>query len=231
MKRVKVLLADNEQIFREGLAKILKEHQTIDVVFECNSGEEALARIKESRPDMIVLDDLASNNTPETVKRLLQTVPELKIAVICHPEKKPDVADIIRAGGKACLSKNSSVDDLLKALELISIGRIIISPVFVESFVAQIASLMKTDEENASKRTAPISEREIDIVKLVVEGERNKEIAKRLGISENTVKVHVKNILGKLNLKNRQQLITWAITENWVSVNPNANTGNEANKG
>lgn len=231
MKRIKVLLADNEQVFREGLAKILKEHQKIEVVSECASGEEAVTRVKESKPDMVVLDDLASNNTPETVKQLLQTIPELKIAVICHPEKKPDVAEIIRAGGKACLSKNSSVDDLLKALELISSGRIIISPVFVESFVAQIASLMETDEENASKRTAPISERENDIVKLVVEGETNKEVAKQLGISENTVKVHVKNILGKLDLKNRQQLITWAITENWVSVSPGASARNEANKG
>jgi len=218
MKRIKVLLVDNEQVFREGLAKILKEHQTIEVVSECNSGEEALARIIESRPDMVILDNQADKDMPAIVKQLLVKAPDSKVAVICHREENPDIVGIIRAGGQACLSKSSSVDDLLKAFELISSGRIIISPVFTESFVEQIASLQKTGDENTSERASPISGRELEIVKLVIKGATNKEIAGQLDIAENTVKVHVKNILKKLELKNRQQLITWAITGNWVNV-------------
>jgi DNA-binding NarL/FixJ family response regulator len=167
---------------------------------------------------MIVLDDLSSDNTPDIIKQLRQTVPDLIIAVIGHPEKTPNVADIIRAGGKACLSKTSTADDLLKSLELISRGRVVISPVFVESFVSQIADIEKEDGVRKADKAALISDRELEIVRLVVEGATNKEIARELGISENTAKVHVKNILGKLLLKNRQQLVTRAFKETWVSI-------------
>jgi DNA-binding NarL/FixJ family response regulator len=218
MKKVKLLLADSEPVFREGLAKILLKHQTIEVVSECASGLEAVNHARDSKADMIVLDDLSSDNTPDIIKQLRQTVPDLIIAVIGHPEKTPNVADIIRAGGKACLSKTSTADDLLKSLELISRGRVVISPVFVESFVSQIADIEKGNGVRKADKAALISDRELEIVRLVVEGATNKEIARELGISENTAKVHVKNILGKLLLKNRQQLVTRAFKETWVSI-------------
>lgn len=228
MKRVKLLLADSEPVFREGLTKILSRHQTIELISECATGPEAVRRAKESRPDMVVLDDLSSDDTPDIVKQLIQTLPGLIIAVIGHPEKKPNVADIIRAGGKACLSKTSTADDLLKALELISRGRVIISPVFVETFVTQIAALEKTQTEPGADGTTPVTNRELEIIRLVTEGATNKEIARELAITENTTKVHVKNILGKLMLKNRQQLITRAFKETWVNIKPSSGIGNES---
>ncbi len=219
MKRVKVLLADSEEVFREGLAKILEEQQRIEVVSRCNTGEEAVAKSKEARPDLVVLDDLASDvSTPDIIKRLVESLPRVAVAVICHPEKVVNVVDIIQAGGRACLSKTSSVSDMVKSLDLISRGRIIISPVFAEAFLQEITLLKRDGSKEQPYREHPLSDRELEIVHLIVKGKTNKEIAVQLGIAENTVKAHMKNILGKLELDNRQQLITHAIMEEWVTV-------------
>jgi DNA-binding NarL/FixJ family response regulator len=218
MEPIKVLLVDNEEVFREGLAKLLNEQPHIDVVYHCSNNNEAIKKSKETMPDIILMDSqVAEGQITEAIKDIKKLSPEVKVAIIARPGDQVSSLDIIKSGARAFLAKNISAVDLVKSIELISGGRIIISPLFAEKFINEIA----TSEDLSSKDgvlESILSEREMEVVKLIAEGVTNKEIGERLTITENTVKVHVKNILNKLELRNRQQLAAYAVLQNWVTT-------------
>ncbi len=219
MKQIKVLIADNEEVFREGLARLLKDQPHIEVVCQCGSGKEAIEKSKETKPDVILINSQISDyDALEAVKEIVESSPEVKIAMITRPGVGPDPLRVLKAGARACLAKSISADDLVKSIGLISSGRIIISPVFAEKFLDEIASAEKADSAKAAETKSRLSKREIEIATLIAEGSTNKEIAQKLFIAESTVKVHVKNALNKLELRNRQQLAAYAVLQNWVTA-------------
>jgi len=256
MEPIKVVLIDNEEVFREGIAKILTEQPHIQVIYQGGSSKEAIDKTKKMKPDVILVNSqIPEVNVLTAVKEIRELVPEAKVAMIGRPESGDNPTEALKAGARALLSRSISAADLVKSIELISSGRIIVSPVFVEKFLSEIAggeveqgvtdakkefftngknkaALIstqksidqiigrKTDDGVKDTRAEPeISEREMEVVKLVVQGYSNKEIAQRLLVTENTAKVHVKNILKKLELKNRQQLAAYAVLKDWVSRN------------
>ena len=256
MEPIKVVLIDNEEVFREGVAKLLTEQPHIKVIFQGGSSKEAIEKSKEMKPDVILMNSqIPEGNVLAAVKEIRELVPEAKVAMIGRPESGDNATEALKAGARALLSKSISAADLVKSIELISSGRIIVSPVFVEKFLSEIAGReveeggadtkrelitngritiasistqksidqiigRKTDEGIKDTRAEPeISEREMEVVKLIVRGYSNKEIAQRLFVTENTMKVHVKNILNKLELRNRQQLAAYAVLKDWVTAN------------
>lgn len=219
MEQIKVLIADNEEVFREGLAKLLKDQPHIEVVYQCGTGKEAIEKSKEMKPDVILMNSQISDyDALEAVKEIREHLPEVNVAMIGRPGAGPNPLDILKTGARACLARSISAADLIKSIELISSGRIIISPVFAENFLSEIASAEKADDTKAAETKSSLSPREIEIATLIAEGSTNKEIAQKLFVAENTVKVHVKNILSKLELRNRQQLAAYAVLQNWVTA-------------
>jgi DNA-binding NarL/FixJ family response regulator len=219
MEQIKVLIADNEEVFREGLARLLKDQPHIEIVCQCGGGKEAIEKSKETKPDVILMNSQISEyDALEAVKEIRKCLPEVKVAMISRPEVGPNPLHVLKAGARACLSRSISANDLVKSIELISSGRIIISPVFAEKFLDEIASAEKADDTKAAETKSSLSKREIEIATLIAEGSTNKEIAKKLFIAENTVKVHVKNILNKLDLRNRQQLAAYTVLQHWVTA-------------
>jgi DNA-binding NarL/FixJ family response regulator len=219
METIRVLLVDNEEVFRQGLAKLLNDQPHIEVIYQCGDASEALKKSKEARPDVILIDSKTPEpNVADAVREIMRSSPDAKVAVVSRSGAEPGLLDVMKAGARACLAKSISAADLIKSVELISSGRIIISPVFAEAFLREIVCATDVDDKGGSKSEAGLSEREIEIVKLVTQGATNKEIARALFIAENTVKVHVKNILSKLELRNRQQLVAYAVLRNWVIV-------------
>lgn len=219
MEPIRVLLVDNEEVFREGLAKLLKDQPHIEVVYQCGNGKEAIEKSKETKPDVILMSSqLPDSDALEAVKKIRESSPQMKVAMITRPGERPNPLQILKAGARACLAKSISADALVKAIELISSGRIIIGRTFAEEFLDEIASAEKADGAKVADTKYSLSERETEIARLIAEGSTNKEIAKELFIAENTVKVHVKNILKKLELRNRQQLAAYAVLQNWVTA-------------
>lgn len=220
MKPIRVLLVDSEEVFREGLSRLLREQPCIEVVGQCGSGAEAVAMTGESKPDIVLLDgELAGCCLTEMVQEIRNSSSGVKVVVINRREAKFTPVDMIRAGAHACLSKSITIADLVKALELISSGRIIISRFFAEKFFAEVASLGSGSGNGDDLRTdSGLSDRELEVVKLVAEGATSKEIAQKLTIAENTVKVHIRKILDKVELRNRQQLVAHAVLRRWVIV-------------
>jgi DNA-binding NarL/FixJ family response regulator len=219
MDIIKILLVDNEEVFREGLAKLMSDQPHIEVIYHCSSAKEAVEKVLDTKPDVILVgSQMSEGDAVEIVKEMQKRSPEAKIAMIARPEEGLNPLRIMKSGAKAYLAKNISATDLVKSIELISSGRIIVSPVFAEKFLEEITSIEKDDRAKAVDTKSSLSDREMEIVSLIVEGSTNKEIAQRLFIAENTVKVHVKNILTKLELRNRQQLVAYAVLRNWVTT-------------
>jgi DNA-binding NarL/FixJ family response regulator len=218
-KHIKVLIADNEEVFREGLTKLLQEQPNISVVFQGSAGEEAIRAATERHPDVVLVNGGASQREVlDTVTAMARQAPDAKVAVIAHPEPGTGALNLLKAGARACLAKSISAADLVKSIELISSGRIIISPLFAQEFLGEVVTAEKDDQRVTGDSTGVLSQREMEIVKLIAEGNTNKEIAAKLFIAENTVKAHVKNALHKLELRNRQQLVVYAVLQKWVTT-------------
>lgn len=231
METIRVLLVDNEEVFREGLAKLLNEQPHIDVVYQCDSNTESICKIKETKPHIILMgSQIGEHDITEAISEIKKSTPEAKVAIITRPGDEASSLAMIKSGASACLTKNISVSDLVKSIELISSGRIIISNWFADKFINEVISSTDNIEDKSDKNGLILSKREMEIVQLIAEGVTNKEIAEKLIITENTVKVHVKRILKKLELRNRQQLAAYAVLQNWIN-NTKTITKNEGDTG
>jgi len=214
-KVIKVVVADNEEVFLEGIDKILTEHPYIQVVSRCLNPKEVVAHSRRDKPDVLLLrEEMSGDYTDAIIKEVTSDCPEVKIAIMKQPGEVFDEFNHLKAGAKAYLATNISGEDLIKSIDLISSGRIIISPMFAQQFTGMLS---ENKGSNTSADDKGITEREKEIAEMVAKGKTNKEIASELYIAENTVKMHVKNILGKLELKNRQQLSVYAVLHKWIN--------------
>jgi len=213
MEQVKVLLADNKEIFREGLAKLLQEQEQIEVVSQCFNGKEAIKKAKESEPDVVLMDSNISDcGSKEATQQINKSSPGVKVAMLTDSKDEEELFSAIEAGATGYLLKDMRIGDLVESIDLIGKGEVVVPPSLAGKLVRKVT--LKTKEAEVKEG---LSEREIEILKLLVRGNINKEIAEALFITENTVKVHMKNILGKLQLRNRQQAAAYAVKQGLVT--------------
>jgi len=214
MGRLKVLLADDKEVFREGLARLLEEQEYIEVVSQCANGKQAIKDVKETKTDVVLIDsnilDCGSN---ETTREMKKSSPQVRVAVLTDSKNERDLFSAIESGATGYLQKNTKVEDLVQSIDLIGKGEVVISPPLAEKLVGKFASMRQKEAEEPTGLT----NREREIVKLLPKGLTNKEMAETLFVADNTVKVHVKNILEKLQLRNRQQLAAYAVQEGLVT--------------
>lgn len=220
MEQIKVLLADNKELFREGLVKLLDGQPHIEVVCHCDNGSKAIEKAKETEPDVVLMDiDMPDRDSIEALQCINESLPSTKVAMLTDSEDEEKLFSAIKAGASGYLLKNIGIDALVKSIDLVAEGEVIVSPPLAGKLMSEFAS-MKEEKEAREAREAEsetdLSEREIEILKLVARGATNKEIGQKLIISENTVKVHMKNILEKLRLKNKQQAAVYAVKQGLV---------------
>jgi len=214
MGRLKVLLADDKEIFREGLARLLEEQEYIEVVSQCANGKQAIKDVKETQPDVILIDSNISDcSSNEAAREIKKSSPQVRVAVLTDSENERKLFSAIESGATGYLQKDTKVEDLVKSIDLIGKGEVVVSPPLAEKLVGKFASMRHKEAEEPTGLTG----REVEMVKLLPEGLTNKEMAETLFVTENTVKVHVKNILGKLQLRNRQQLAAYAVQKGLVT--------------
>jgi len=214
MGRLKVLLADDKEVFREGLAKLLAEQEHIEVISQCSNGEQAIKKVEETEPDVVLMDsNISECDSRKATQQINESSSEVKVAMLTDSKSEEELFSAIEAGAIGYLSKYMKVDDLIKSIDLISKGEVVVSPPLAEKLADKFTSI-RTDE--AEGKTT-LSEREVEIIKLLAKGATNKEIAETLFITENTTKVHLKNILQKLQLRNRQQVAAYAVQQGLVT--------------
>jgi len=214
MGSIKVLLLDDKEIIRESLARLLNEQDKIEVVSKCSKVQQVLDEVKRVKPDLVLVnDDLAERESNEAVRMINESDPNIKVAVLTNSLNQKDLISAIESGATGYLHKETKVDDFIESIDIIGKGGVVISPPIAESLGDKL-NLVSDDEE---KKKAGLSDREVEIVRLLAKGATNKKLARDLYIAENTVKVHIKNILQKLQLHNRQQIAAYAVKEGLVT--------------
>jgi len=218
MVPIRVLLADEKELFREGLIKLLESQPHIEVVCQCDNGFKAVEKAKETKPDVVLIDTyIRYCDSFEATQRINEASPGTKVAMLTDSEDEEDLFSALKYGAKGYLLKKIGVDTLIKSIDLIAKGEVIISPSLAGTFLNEFVSMRQEKEAREAEDEDNLSEREIEVLNLVARGATNREIGEELTIAEQTVKVHVKNILEKLQLRNKQQAAAYAVQHGLVA--------------
>ncbi len=208
MAKVKLLLADKSEIFCEGLAKLLEHEPDMEVVCACRTGLEVIERACEYQPDVILIDaELLECRGIETTQRIHERLPNTNIIVLTNSEADCDLLSAVKAGARAYISKDVSVESLIKTITLVAEGEVIVSPPMAARMLAEFNLLKELKDAAKLGDITLLSKREQAVLSLVAQGFTNREIATTLCISEHTAKVHLRNIMEKLHAHTRQQAV------------------------
>jgi two-component system, NarL family, nitrate/nitrite response regulator NarL len=211
MEKIRVLLADDHALFRRGLASLLAHRDDLEVVGEAANGEDAIERARELMPDVVLMDVRMPGMTGlEATRRLKEEMPYVKIVILTVSEDEEDLFAALKGGAQGYLLKNIDPDDLVACLHQVQRGEAPLAP--------SMATKILREFGGSSPRPGPVlTQRERQVLELVARGDANKEVARHLEISENTVKNHLRNILEKLHLQNRVQAVMYALREGLIT--------------
>ena len=207
----RVLLVDDHDIFRTGLRNLLQEQGGVQIAGEAANGSEAVQLVRELAPDVVVMDlNMPSMSGVEATRHITALSPLTKVIVLTISEEDTDVLDAIVAGACGYLLKDSSITDVIAGIHAASVNQSLISPA-IASKVLQRVRATTEDTELAGSIRAELSDRELEVLKLIANGKDNAQIAAELVISPKTVKNHISNILMKLQIQNRIQAAVYAV--------------------
>jgi DNA-binding NarL/FixJ family response regulator len=212
---LRVLLVDDHDLFRTGLRNLLEEEGVL-VVGEAGTGNEALRMVDELAPDVVVMDlNMPGMTGVEATRQIASLAPLARVLVLTISDQDADVMDAILAGACGYLLKDSSIGDLMQGIRSAAVGESLISPT-IASKVLQRVRASSPLPEIAEQIQTQLSEREIEVLKLIANGRDNADIAAQLHISPKTVKNHISNILMKLQIENRIQAAVYAVRSGLV---------------
>lgn len=203
---MRVLVADDHALFRDGLRSLLEAHG-VTVVAEARNGREAVALAREHRPDIVLMDLSMPELNGLAATRLLTTeLPEIAVVVLTASEEDADLFEAVKSGAQGYLQKDLEADRFFALLEGVTRGEPALTPALARKLLGAFA---RPAPEAASPTS--LTAREQEVLELLVQGiTSNRELAKRLFVSENTIKYHLRNILDKLHVENRAQAIAYA---------------------
>ncbi|MGH9150250.1 MAG: response regulator [Acidimicrobiales bacterium] len=216
---IRVLIADDQPLFRRGLNVVLQTEDLIEVVAEAEDGEEAIAKAAEFAPDVVLMDvRMPRVNGIEAARAIRSVAPTTKILMLTVSDEESDLFEAIKAGAVGYLLKEVSVEEVADSVRAVVQGQTLISPSMASKLLAEFLSLDRRVNEKAQYPSPTLTSRELEVLKLVAKGMSNREIADNLYISENTVKNHVRNILEKLHLHSRMEAVIYAVRERLLDL-------------
>jgi DNA-binding NarL/FixJ family response regulator len=211
----RVLLVDDHDLFRTGLRTLLEE-QGIDVVGEAETGTRALEQIRETAPEVVVMDlNMPGISGVEATRQIAMIAPLTRVLVLTISDQDSDIMDAILAGACGYLLKDASIDQLIAGINAAAAGESLVSPA-IASRVLQRLRATSSSPRDAETIRSELSDREIQVLKLIANGKDNAQIAGELHISPKTVKNHISNILMKLQIENRIQAAVYAVRSGLV---------------
>ena len=210
---IRVLIADDQALFRRGLYVVLGTEDGIEVVGEAENGEEAVSKSEELAPDVVRMPKVNGIDAARTIRGI---APTTKILMLTVSDEEDDLYVAIKAGANGYLLKEISVEEVAEAIRAVVQGQSLISPSMASKLLSEFNTLVKKAEEKQQFPAPALTSRELEVLRLVAKGMSNREIADQLYISENTVKNHVRNILEKLHLHSRMQAVMYAVREQLI---------------
>jgi DNA-binding NarL/FixJ family response regulator len=208
---IKVFLADDEAMIRAGLRMILETEPDIEVVGEAEDGQKTINNVLRIKPDVVLMDIQMPNMDGLEATRQIQEMKDKvssRVLILTTFERDEYIFQALRLGACGFLLKNAPPEDLISAIRVVAKGDALLSPSVTRRIIEEFAKHpIKTSPTQDIKG---LTEREIEVLQLIARGQNNSEIARKLVVSEVTVKTHVSNILGKLNLRDRVQAVVFA---------------------
>ena len=215
---IRVVVVDDQELFRRGLIMLVAAEEDIEVVGEASDGDEAAELAASTVPDVVLMDvRMPKRSGIEACRTIKQVAPSAKIIMLTVSDEEGDLYDAIKNGASGYLLKDASIDQVAQAIRVVADGQSLISP----SMAAKLLEEFKTISSVGSKPDVimpKLTDRELEVLNLVARGLNNREIARDLYISENTVKNHVRNILEKLQLHSRMEAVMYAMREKLLDL-------------
>ena len=216
---IRVLVVDDHALFRRGLQMVLEQELDIEVVGEASDGAEAVIQATEMLPDIVLMDvRMPKRGGIDACTAIHETVPSAKIIMLTISDEEADLYDAIKAGAMGYLLKEISIEEVASAIRAVHGGQSLISPSMASKLLTEFASMIKRTDDRQQVPTPRLTDREMEVLKLVAKGLNNRDIAKQLFISENTVKNHIRNILEKLQLHSRMEAVVYAVREKLLEI-------------
>ena len=210
---IRLLIVDDHNLFRQGLTRILEDYPQLDVVGQAADGGEALAMVDALQPDVVLMDlNMPVLSGPDATRRLSASHPATPVIILTVSERDADLFDAIKAGARGYLLKNVGMAELLDAVQRVHAGEAIIAPAMAGHLLNEFRKVAGPGSaETLPVEVDDLSEREVEVLRLVAQGLPNREIADALSLSEHTVKSHLANILAKLHLRSRAHAAAYAV--------------------
>jgi DNA-binding NarL/FixJ family response regulator len=213
MSAIKVLIVDDHNLVREGLKAVFDQGDEVEVVGEAGSGDEALELVDKVKPDVVLMDiSMPGMNGIQATKLIREKHPDAKIVMLTMLDQEGYVYEAVKAGATGYMLKNTSSDDLVHAIQTVFEGKALLHPDATAQLLKEFVSLA----DNKAKDYG-LSSREMEVLQLLSQGNTNKEIAKALWISEQTVKTHVAHIFDKLGTSDRTETVATALRNGLVT--------------
>jgi DNA-binding NarL/FixJ family response regulator len=216
---LRVVICDDHALFRRGLEMVLENEPDIEVVGEATDGIQAVEKAQELMPDVILMDvRMPKRSGIEATQQIKELLPHVKILVLTISDEEADLYDSIKAGAAGYLLKEISTDEVADAIRSVWAGHSRISPAMASKLLTEFQAMTKRADDRQQIAPPRLTERELEVLRLVAKGLNNRDIAKNLYISENTVKNHIRNILEKLQLHSRMEAVIYAVREKILEI-------------
>ncbi|MGW2046568.1 response regulator [Streptomyces sp. NPDC001858] len=208
---IRVLIADDQQMVRQGFTVLLNAHPGIEVIGDAVDGLEAIAKVAELTPDVVLMDiRMPVLGGIDATHRITLDHPQIKVLVLTTFDLDEYVYDALRAGASGFLLKDASADQLAEAVRVVAAGDALLAPGITRKLIAEFSRLDGKPRAPLKERVGDLTERETEVLTLIAQGLSNTEIASHLFVAEQTVKTHVGRILVKLGLRDRTQAAVFA---------------------
>jgi two-component system NarL family response regulator len=218
-EKLRVMVVDDHALFRRGLEMVLSDEPDIEIVGEASDGQEAIDRAQEVMPDIVLMDvRMPKRSGIEATAQIKDLLPHVKILMLTISDEEADLYDAIKAGASGYLLKEIPIEEVADAIRSVWAGQSRISPSMASKLLTEFAAISKASDEGPKVPTPRLTDREMEVLRLVAQGLNNRDIAKQLFISENTVKNHIRNILEKLHLHSRMEAVVYAVREKMIEI-------------
>ncbi len=217
--KLRVLVVDDHALFRRGLQMVLEQEPDLELVGEASDGSEAVDKAQTLMPDVILMDvRMPKRSGIEAAGQIKDLLPHVKILMLTISDEEADLYEAIKAGASGYLLKEIPIEEVADAIRSVWAGQSRISPSMASKLLSEFAAMSKASTERPQMPTPKLTDREMEVLKLVAQGMNNRDIAKELYISENTVKNHIRNILEKLHLHSRMEAVVYAVREKLLEI-------------
>jgi len=217
MEKIKILLAEDHVVVRQGTRQLLEREKDLEVVGEAGDGEEAVRLASQLKPDVVIMDvAMPKLNGIEATKQIKALLPSAAVLILSGYDYDEYIFGLLEAGAAGYLLKDVSGDELIGAIRAVYAGEPVLHPVVARKLMARVKSQVSTTAEAGSQEL--LTQRELEVLKLAAKGMSNKDIAEALNISVRTVQAHLRDIFNRLGVGSRSEAIVYGLKKGWFSL-------------